>query len=75
MCQTSPLQEERKEGAVAVISSHNGGQSVFTLAGSYNPCEQHCPHWLTLMDTSISIHVEFQQGIVHFQYLTLSAVC
>lgn len=64
MCQTSPLREERKERAVAVISSHNGGQSVFTLAGSYNPCEQHSPHSLTLMDTPISIHVEFQQGIV-----------
>lgn len=41
MCQTSPLAGERKERAVAVISSHNGGQLVFTLAGSYNPREQH----------------------------------
>lgn len=64
MCQTSPPWEERKERAVAVISSHNGGQSVFTLAGSYNPCEQHSPHWLTLMVTSISIHMKSQRGIV-----------
>lgn len=46
MCQTSPLLEERKERAEAVISSHNGGHLVFTLAGSYNPCEQLSPHWL-----------------------------
>lgn len=46
MCPTSPLQGERKERAVAVISSHNGGHSVFTLAGLYNPGEQHS-HSLT----------------------------
>lgn len=44
MCQTSPLAVERKERAVAVISSNNGGQLVFALAGSYNPCEQHSAH-------------------------------
>lgn len=75
MCQTSPLARERKERAVAVISSHNGGQLVFTLAGSYNPGEQHSPHSLTLMATSISIYVEFQHNIVRFEYLPLSAVC
>lgn len=58
--------EDRKDKVVAVMGSHNGGQLVFTFAGLCNPCEQRSPCRLTLMDASISVRVEFQQGTVHF---------
>lgn len=64
-CPTLTPREERKDKVVAVIR-HNGGQLVFTFTGSRNPCEQRSPRRLTLMDASISIRVEFQQGTVHF---------